>query len=261
MNADEIVAAVGRGVKNALLTNQHFLGAEQGRIRNADIRPEYLMTVKLAEELAAVDHVVEPEASMKKLRDHARALACFKALGKKDKALEAAVREALNQKNYDYGKERIDILVLGSSVLEPPLLLVETKLGVKNADGVIKDIDRVVKLLGMYNKAGLLDKHHVYGAVVFHAMEEQGTATSLEELAAEILRRIATHLAFLRPHHPALIFKAGLLSNSLIQESASAFEEDHGDGTSEMIFARDQFAFQAGLVLIGNAPDVISVRF
>ena len=261
MNAEEIVAAVGKGLRNALLTNRNFLGIEQGCVVNADIRPEYLMTVKLAQELAAADHVVVPEASMKKLRNHARALARHKALGKGDKAREAAVREALNQENYDFGTERIDILVRGSSVLEPPLLLVENKLGVKNADGVIKDIDRVVTLLGMYKRAGLLDRYHIYGAVVFHAMEEQGTAISLEEFAADILRRIANHLDLLRPQHPPLKIKAGLLSDSLIQGSASAFEEDHEDGTREMIFQRDQYAFQAGLVLIGNAPDVISVRF
>lgn len=257
MNADEIVAAVGRGVKNALLMNRHFLGIDEGDTRNADIRPEYLMTVKIAEQLPAADHVVELEAPMKQIRDHARALARY--LNHVARMKNQASRYLDGLKDMFFGKERIDILVRMPD--KQPLLFLEAKLGVKNADGVIKDIDRVVTLLGMYKRAGLLDRYHIYGAVVFHAMEEQGTAISLEEFAADILRRIANHLDLLRPQHPPLKIKAGLLSDSLIQGSASAFEEDHEDGTREMIFQRDQYAFQAGLVLIGNAPDVISVRF
>ncbi len=46
MGADEIVRRIGKGVRAALTTNERFLGAEQFAFENADIRPEYVATVK-----------------------------------------------------------------------------------------------------------------------------------------------------------------------------------------------------------------------
>ncbi|WP_148560934.1 hypothetical protein [Magnetospira sp. QH-2] len=71
MNAQEVVNRIGDGVKAALNTNQLFLGVEQFEFENADIHPEYVTTVKVAENLTGPSVVVSLETHMKTLRHQA----------------------------------------------------------------------------------------------------------------------------------------------------------------------------------------------
>ena len=68
IDAAYVVERIGKGVREALKTNQLFLGVEQFEFENADIRPEYVTTVKVAEQLTDPEFFVSLEARMKTLR-------------------------------------------------------------------------------------------------------------------------------------------------------------------------------------------------
>lgn len=135
MNAAEVVAKVGNGAIAALDTCERFLGIEAFAYQNANIKPEYITTVKVAEALTDPSRIVEPEALMKDLRRHAASIGRLHNLN--SRPVWSRIQAALM--NYVYGKERIDIRVDEASGNRPPLLLVEAKLGVHNAKGVEKD--------------------------------------------------------------------------------------------------------------------------
>jgi hypothetical protein len=255
MHAAEVVLKVGNGVVAALDTCERFLGIEAFAYQNADIKPEYITTLKVAEALTDPSRVVKPEASMKELRRHAAAIGRLHGLN--SRPTWSRIQEVLDE--HIYGKERIDVRVDEASGDGPPLLLVEAKLGVRNIKGVQKDIDRLVKLFDLYEGAGALNKHVMYGAVVFHAMQEQGTEDTLTDLSRNMFEHINKHLAAGRKARPKLYFQAGQLSATLRVEGISGDTEIHGDGTVEPVFGKHGYAFQAGLVLIGNAPDVTTV--
>jgi hypothetical protein len=259
MDANEVVQAVGRGVVAALRTSELLLGVEEFASRNADIHPEYITTVKVAEKLTGPDRVVSLEALMKDIRRDAEFLARLKDL--KASANWPAIAATLKRPAYCFGKKRLDILVRESSTERPPLLMVEAKLGVKNAAGILADVDRLVTLFEMYQAVGALQGHAVYGAVVFHAMQETGTAATLPTYAGALLSSVQSHLANLSQQNSWLQFNAGLLSATLIQQPVQGYREDHDDGTSENVFEKDQFAFQAGMILIGTTADVATVQF
>jgi hypothetical protein len=257
MDAAEIVLMVGKGVLEALTISERFLGIEAFAYQNAEIKPEYITTVKVAEALTDPSRIVEPEASMKKLRRHAAGLGRLHNLN--SRPTWARIQASLS--DYIYGKQRIDIRVDEASCDRPPLLLVEAKLGVHNTRGVTKDIDRLVGLFDLYIDAGAMTNHVMYGAVVFHVMQEQGTEHTLPDVSGKMFDHINAHLDILRKARPHLYFRAGPLSATLKIEDISGDIEVHDDGTVERVFGKHGYAFQAGLVLIGNAPDVATVTF
>lgn len=260
MNAAEIVEKIGAGALEALDTCQLFLGVEESATRNADIHPEYVTTVMIGRKLTGVDRWVSLEASMKLLRRHAAGIARMKT-HRSSATSWPMIQQALAQKKYDFGKKRLDILVREASSDRPPLLLVEAKLGVQNLAGVVEDINRIITLFDMYEDVDAIGGHAMYGAVVFHAMQEKGTAATLPAFAASMLGQIQTHLKVLEPTKPNLKFNAGLLTKTLQIADVSGYEEPHDDGTIERVFEKHGYAFQAGLVLIGTALDITTVTF
>lgn len=258
MDAAEIVDKVGAGVLAALDTCERFLGIEAFAFQNADINPEYITTVKVAEKLTAPERVVSLEASMKGLRGNAAGVGRWNNF--KSKTAWGAIAEAIRKANYAFGKERVDIRVDEASGDRPPLLIVEAKLGVHNTKGVEKDIDRLVKLFDLYEDTGALAKHAMYGAVVFHAMQEQGTEDTLPDFSKKMFDHIEGHLKVLRAARPQLNLRAGPLSATLRVGDICGDIEVHPDGWVERKFEKHGYAFQAGLVLIGNAPDVLTVK-
>lgn len=259
MDAAEIIDRVGAGVLAALDTSERFLGVEAFAYRNADIKPEYITTVKVAEQLTAPERVVTLEASMKGLRGRAAGVGRWNNLN--SKSAWSAITAAIRQANYAFGKERVDIRVDEASGDRPPLLIVEAKLGVQNTKGVEKDIDRLVNLFDLYENTGALTKHVMYGAVVFHAMQEQGTKDTLPAFSQKMFEHIEAHLRVLRLARPHLNFRANPLSATLRIGDICGDIEVHPDGTVERTFEKHGYAFQAGLVLIGNALDVLTVKF
>ncbi len=260
MKAAEIVSKIGAGVKAALKTNQLFLGIEQFECENADIHPEYVTTVKVAEHLTAPEHIVSLETHMKTLREQALRLARIRNLKTPDKwrKIEPLLRQ------YTFGKkdsQRLDILVRSADPLSPPLLLAEAKLGIHNLAGVIEDVNRVARLLSMYDDAELLADNHVYGAIVFHLMQEGGKAEGLNDLASNFLIGINAHLTNLTLKRTWLKHKVDLLSSAQIIEDVCGYREFHDDGTVEDVFGKDRFSFAPGLILLGNADDIEGVPF
>ena len=260
MNAKDIVSRVGAGVQAALKTNQLFLGIEQFEFENADIHPEYVTTVKVSEHLTDPEHVVSLETHMKTLRAQALFLVRIRnnKPPEKRREIEGLIR------SYKFGKkdsQRLDILVRTADKSSLPLLLVEAKLGIHNLPGVIEDVDRVVKLLFMYDDAALLSDNPIYGAIVFHLMQEGGAADDLNYRASNFLTGINAYLNNLTLKRSWLKYKAGLLSSSQIIEDVSGYQEFHDDGTVEDIFGKDRFFFAPGLILLGNADDIENVNF
>lgn len=260
MNAQEVVDLIGEGVADALATNRLFLGVEVDAFQKADIHPEYVTTVEVAKRLTGPERQVSLEAHMKELRRQARTLAWMRSGGKKAGLPQIDSRLA----PFKFGvkdSRRLDILVRQSDALQPPLLMVEAKLGVRNLAGVIKDIDRLVRLFDMYEAVGLLTDHMIYGAAVFHSMEEGNGTGVAGRLAQALLQGVLTHLTMLKTTRPWLNGVAGLPRQGTVIEAITGYTEHHDDGTSEDVFAKDCFHFAPGLVLLGNAADVDAVQF
>lgn len=261
IDAQEIVTSIGRGVADAFATNRLFLGVEVGAFQNADIHPEYVTTVEVAKQLTAPDRKVSLEAHMKELRKQARSLS-WMALGG-NKAVLPGIDSKLAP--YQFGKkdsQRLDILVRLADALQPPLLIVEAKLGIRNLPGVVQDIERIVRLLDMYEALGLLAKYTVYGAAVFHSMEEGNDTGAAGAKAQTLLQGVQTYLASVVAARSWLKAKAGLLQqHGTIIQPVTGYTEHYDDGSSEAVFAKDCFSFAPGLVLLGNAADVTTAQF
>jgi hypothetical protein len=259
MDAQEIAKAIGEGVAKALSTNQFFLGIEEDAFKNADIHPEYVTTVEVAKKLTAPDRVVSLETHMKELRQHARSLAWMR---NRNEVALAGIDSTLSR--YRFGKkdsQRLDILVRRSDTLEPPLLIAEAKLGIDNLSGVIQDIDRVVRLFTMYNDLQLLNGHNIYGAVLFHFMEEGNDTGALNPKGQKLLAGINAHLDILRQTKPWLNCRAGMLTHGATIQPVTGYREVYDDGYEEDVFAKHSFTFLPGLVLLSNATDVNSAQF
>lgn len=260
MNAQQVVDKIGSGVQAALKTNQLFLGVEQFEFENADIHPEYVTTVKVAEKLTGPEFVVSLETHMKTLRRQAIGIARIQNMKDKDRRDEIVGRLS----RYKFGKkdsQRLDVLVLSADSLSPPHLMAEAKLGVHNLPGLLNDIDRIVKLLSMYEEAGAFNGHAVYGAVVFHLMREKVDVNGLKPHAQSFLAGISAHLSNLSSKYAWLNHKADLLTSWHVSEGVSGYQEYHDDGTVEDVFGKEGFAFTPGLVLLGNGADIPNVTF
>lgn len=259
MNALEIVQSVGIGVNKALYASQLFLGVEQFAFENADIHPEYLTTVKVAEQLTGPSRVVSLETHMKDLRKQARVRARVNCKG--NKAAIAAVDAALLP--FQFGKKdsrRLDVLVRQSDFGSPPLLILEAKLGVDNLHGVVRDVDRIIRLFDMLEVVGLLDAS-LYGAAVFHLMEDGATTATPSAKAATLMAGVNAHLAVQKLARPWLNFKVGMLSHAQTLAPVDGYLETYDDGTTEPVFGKHGFYFAPGMVLLGQAADVNSVKF
>ena len=250
INAAEIVDRIGKGVRAALKTNELFLGIEQSETRNADIHPEYITTVKVAEEFIGPSFRVDVEPQMKLIREKARnILRLNNRLNKNIHCLD----------KYTFGKsdgKRLDLLVRSDEFGPPPILVAEAKLGAKNKAGIIKDINRVFRLLRMHFEVGLLRDDCMYGAVVFHYMENGEDWNGLKKKSCKLLSEIKNHLSGMSENHGWLKCDAGLLPFNGIQEPIYSYIEDYENGIQQEVFGKDAFAFAPGLVLLGNCDDV-----
>tara|TARA_R110001583_G_scaffold165766_1_gene318492 strand:+ start:1532 stop:2326 length:795 start_codon:yes stop_codon:yes gene_type:complete len=261
-NAQYFVNRIGEGVNEALNTCRFFLGVETEAFENADIHPEYVTTVEVAKKLTGIDCYVSLETHMKDLRRQAGGAARLRSIGKTEK------RKEINTilKKYKFGKKdscRIDIVVRPSDASMPPLLLAEAKLGVGNVKGIIQDIDRVLRLLKMYDQLGLLDTNPVYGAVLFHSSREDGDETGADEAAQDLLATVNAYLSSLKTANKNLHTKAGLLSSQADHQPVQGYWEQYGEGEDEgeYVFAKTSFTFSPGLVLLSHKADVEKAKF
>lgn len=265
MRAEEIVERIGTGVRNALDTNNLFLGVEAEIFENADIHPEYVTTVKVGEALIDAKHVVSLETQMRQLRALARRMAKLKTIKQKGKS--SSIDAALTP--YVFGKsdrQRLDILVRGADGEWPPILMAEAKLGARNLPGILFDVDRIIRLFDML-KAVDLNSDVTYGAVVFHLMEEKtpdqkgNVVSTSSNRAKHLLNGIRAHLKDSLQSRSWLHSKADLLKSAKLNKPMNGYVETHDDGTNEQVFAKHGFSFVPGLVLLGSASDVDTVAF
>ncbi|MEA3643244.1 MAG: hypothetical protein VBE63_25395, partial [Lamprobacter sp.] len=254
--AQDIVENIGAGLKNALETSRSFLGVEAGDYEYPIIRPEYLATVKIAENLTGPDVTVRLEARMSKLTDDARKLKKFADLFKSQKRIKTNCCNS-NPKRND--AKRIDILVSSSDTPPVPILVCEVKLGLNKVNGLKKDIDRLIAILETYSNHGLLDQHRMYGAVVFHTMHE-GVQTDEAQTTTEKYRKILeNHCKSRAEKLPWLNYNVCSIKRSQLSEPVCGEEVIHDDGNVEKVFCRDQYAFIPGLILLGNANDIVAL--
>ncbi|MFT8371236.1 MAG: hypothetical protein ABF990_14410 [Acetobacter sp.] len=258
----EIVSLIGQGVKNAFKTSIQFLGIEIDRFNNTDIHPEYLTTVEVAKSLISGDRHVSLETHMKELRTRARQLASM------DRTRTGATLSSIDATlaGYRFGKadsQRLDILVRLAEEDRPPLLMVEAKLGDGKLPGIIQDIDRILRLFDMYDSLGLLTNYKVYGAAVFHSMEEGNASATTTVAAQTLLTAVNAYLALpsVASGRSWLHTKAGLLQSCAVSQPVTGYVEDYDDGQSETIFAKKSFRFAPGLILLGNDPTIRHVSF
>ena len=260
MDAADIVRCIGKGVQSAMKTNRLFLGIDRVETEIADVRPEYVTTVKVAERLIDAGHVVSLETLMKTLRQNAMGLVRLR--NRENREGSESILEPLKKNRF--GKKdswRLDILVRSCEEMSPPMLLAEVKLGVRNVDGIRKDVDRIVKLLAMYHDAELMEEHDIYGAVVFHSLVEGEEKDRSSTRGSKLLTRIQDHLKQRSSCHRWLKHKVDFLHRFEVTEPISGYQEFHEDGTVESVFQKHQYTFVPGLVLMGNARDVETVDF
>lgn len=276
LSPQAIVDEIGHGVKDALELSNLWLGVERSTFKTADIHPEYVTTVKVAERLMNIDREIAMEAHMDAIRQHLGNVARLHAIGRPPpfpspspsakprvdfKAVDAIL--AAHRFHGTAGKKksakRIDILVKDSDATQPPLLMVEAKLGISNIAGVKSDVDRLINLLHMHEKVGLHDR--VYGAVVFHLMADQGDAATLSKRGSRFAAKIQAHIQTAMTTYPWLVGRAEMISRFAIVQSATTYDEHHDDGTSETMFAKAGYAFAPGLVLLGANPSIRTVSF
>lgn len=258
----DIVTLIGKGVNKAFETSIKFLGVEIDRFNNTDIHPEYLTTVEVAKSLISGDRHVSLETHMKELRTRARQLASMNKANTGAKLSSIDVTLA----GYRFGKadsQRLDILVRLAEEDRPPLLMVEAKLGDGKLPGIIQDIDRILRLFDMYESLGLLTDHKVYGAVVFHSMEEDNTSGATTVAAQSLLAAVNAYLALpsITTGRSWLHTKAGLLQTDSVLQPAVGYVEDYDEEHSETVFAKKSFYFAPGLILLGNDADIPKVAF
>ncbi len=261
MNAKDIIKNIGFGVVDALRASERFLGIEGSASKNADIQPEYLATVKIAERLTDANHVVSLEASMEALKDDVRWLA------KTGSAMSWSEFKENNKKidnslsNYFFGKKRIDIFVVDSGNNYCSLLMVEVKLGVGNVSGVINDLNRLSDLLFMCEEVNILSKHNVYCAVVFHVMLDGSGEAGLVERSSNALSSIKDRLLNLSSDHKWFKYWVGRLQSAQIVTDIQGHDEVHDDGTIEGVFGKYGFAFVPIVALFGNCDDILQIDF
>lgn len=263
IDAAYVVERIGKGVQTALKTNQLLLGVEQFEFENATIRPEYVTTVKVAEQLTDPGLVVSLETRMKMLRHQAARLVRLRNCGSKPE-WERARKLVKRLDKYRFGEsdgQILDMLVLRADPVAPPALVAEVKLGAGNRARIIKDIDRIICLLCMYEEAEVLDQHRMYGAVVFHSMREDQNGKRLRTDASKLLGAIRDHLKDMSSSCPWLNYKADLLSSYGTSEPVYGYRAFYDDGSYEDVFGKQGFAFAPGLVLLGKAGDIASTPF
>lgn len=258
MTGQEIVDSIGKGMKAALKLSNEFLGAECVDYEFPVIRPEYLATVKVAENLTQPDGCVRLEAVMRNLRENACARQRLLHKGNPQVWLKH-IRDT-----YKFGKrdgERLDILVSSSDCWDLPYLIVEIKLSAKNTAGIKKDIDRILKIMSMYDELGFLESHQVYGAVVFHSMEDGSDLSQLASIMESLVAKMEKYCKKKSEAHSWLHYKIGLITGGSVAEPVRGQVVEYEDDTVEKEFCRDKYAFVPTLILLGNATDIESVRF
>lgn len=263
MTPQTIVNEIGQGLTDALKISNLLLGVERSISETADIHPEYVTTVKVAERLLHPDREIAMEAHIEAIRGHLGRVARLQALG--DSARFAAVGPILKAHTFvdetpgQIGTKRIDILVKDSDTSRPPLLMVEAKLGISNVAGVKKDVDRLVNLLHMHQKVGL--HPHVYGAAVFHLLAVDGDATKLATRGANFAAKIQAHVDALTRTHPWLVGRADLIAGAAVVEGVTTYDEHFEGDVSQTLFGKAGYAFAPGLVLLGADADIRTVNF
>ncbi|MBI4966697.1 MAG: hypothetical protein HZC25_01130 [Rhodospirillales bacterium] len=200
MNAHDIVQKIGAGIQEALQTCQLFLGAEQIEFENAKIHPEYVTTIKVAEQLTGPDVVVCLESLMKTLRCDAIKYANMMNLNDKNKR-NNYYKKAIKYKFGKNDKKRLDILVKNSDSPTVPRLFAEVKLFYTNKKGILNDIDRIFHLLDMYRATGIIGNISIYGAVSFHILKEGANAQVLLRKTSKLMESINGHLLSIKKNN------------------------------------------------------------
>ena len=230
---------------------------------NADIHPEYVTTVKVAEKLTDPEFVVSLEAKMKMLRYHAAGIVRLRNCGSKSK-WERGSKLIERLDGYNFGKsdgQRIDILVRTTDPVAPPVLVAEAKLGhgiwlVSSRTSTESSV--YSECIGMWRSSTATG---MYGAVVFHSMLDGKDMNVLSGRSSNRLNAIRAHLKELSDTHSWLRHKADLLHSFKIVDPVYGYREHCDDGSYEDVFGKDMFAFAPGLVLLGNANDIASAAF
>ncbi len=276
MNAKEIIDSVGKGINAAFQTSQKFLG-ERIFDENTRIKPEYISTVKIAEQLTGYDRVVKLENQMRGIGRKVLIDASCRPLPKAEgnntpfEEMKLALQKESERRNESsiriysgkYGfprksTKRIDITVASNqdSKKSAPFLLIEVKLGGNNKTKFIKDLDRLAKLISMYNDAGHLSDRNIYGVIVFELMKEDCNNEDLKKITKKRLSKLDLHLKKLAKSYDWLKYKVGLIEQHAITEDATGYETEDGNGNTYSELAKRGFAFSPAMVLIGNAADI-----
>lgn len=253
MKPNEIIECIGHGISDAFGVNDQFLGMDGSTYRNANIKPEYISTVKVGERFTGANRIVTLEMIMKDIR-HSLGIPMYEVNKPWEKY--TALRNQIKNK-YKFGKKRIDVAVQNTSgPSNAPFLLIEIKLDPNNKKGIIEDLNRLIRLLDMYYYANVTKKLPVYAALAFAIQKEDCDKKGLYTFAKSTIEDIEEHLTSKKMKHTWLKAKVGIIAEHLKVTQPTAEELDHGNGNTENVFAKSGYAFAPAMVLLGFEKDI-----
>jgi hypothetical protein len=260
MDAKEITQSIGRGIEAAFKTSKEFRGLEIVE-NNTDIKPEYISTVKIGENLTGAYRIVELETKMGKIKRDILGNTFFNQPKKSVKfGSPWEQMEKLRKKllDYDLGKKggkKIDVAVRKNEE-SPPFLLVEIKLSSCSIKKLKEDIDRLVMVLSMYFDAGLFSSKNIYGVLAFHFMKEESDESNLSDDACKRFTELNDYLTEKAEAYPWLNYNLGLIKDFSSSEDTTIFEEMDSDGKCHLELDKLGYNFSPAMVLLGNASDI-----
>lgn len=295
--AQHVVDAIGKGYRKALNKADALMGIDYGSENVPQIKPEYLVTIHIAEEFAKLgDRYVELEASGKLLREAATRQAGLEAMKRafrknfdavkrgptfkyhRDKILNDidtnwALRDTTGSElNLD--QKRIDIAVRSPNDHNHPDALIEVKLG-NLESAIVHDCERMAKVASAFQAAGAFQtrslypsvKNQIVCAVTYHHLNKATTAAKLSAKASAV-NKLSTITASCKQalcHHglalPPFYINSGLITASADEQEVGVFEHLNDDDSIELIYQKNRFAFLPAVIVFGNDPGIQSLNF
>lgn len=289
LTAQEVVDKIGDGYLNALSTSDKLMGIEYGSENTPTVKPEYLVTVKIAEAFAESGcFLVQLEASGVSLFEQVKkqvGLTLFSQSRPKfdpsDKPNLEELRSDLlmqidqiwnrndtNDKELNLDQKRIDIAVRSTYDQIHPEALIEIKLNNYNRSAIIHDCERMAKVVSAFNTAGSFkDQKTIICAATYHhfALATESANLLKKKTVENALTELREGCQFALNHHgigcDEFIVNAGLIENAAKDQDVLYTEMPQDDGAIELIYEANKYAFLPAIVIFGNDPTIRDLKF
>lgn len=252
LNAEAVLQKVGEGFQQAYKLAEKFEGWGYPSI--PEIRPEYLLTVKLAEAITGPDFKVKLEAPIKEILRDAGLYFRWRDTGhplKRHKFRPFPFSDYYSAKT----SKLLDICVREDHA-EHPFLFIEVKLDGKNTAALIKDLERLIELLALFQACGAMKLGDLYAVSIFSFHKEDMDKSNLKNPHKAAITKVRKLLKEETGRRPWLNYKIGILESAVIEGDYGVEDDVHVDGSIEQILVHDKYALAPVVTLLGNAQDV-----